>query len=268
MSKESLDMNERNNLIAKLQYLENQRYPSDRSQELPVKESALLREQYYQVLGEYSDRLPRVILSKCPHCREPLKRTFDLYGLDGPWWWLVPECKFEEPQHCEHFQVLLGAVSFHGREPREVITEVRPGTGVPFVVPILLDLPEMAAVIGEIKLATGDTAYPIAYFSTTKIQPNQLHQPWCRNELWFKDEDGNSCWTAANNKFDFDLLPYVRDGRLRWVDLSDPELTLHPVNDEPCPFIDLPGDRECQQIVGRERGLIGLPTGEPLNPFE
>jgi hypothetical protein len=44
--------------------------------------------------------------------------------------------------------------------------------------------------------------------------------------------------------------------------------SVHPVGDEECPFLDLPGDRENQIVVEGSRDLIGLPTGEPFNPFE
>lgn len=268
MSDESLNRQERDTLVEELKTLTGGLYPQDRSLSPDEREVALLRERYYAVLGEYADRLPRMVLSRCPHCETPLKRAFDPYGLDGPWWWLIPLCKFEEPQCCDHFKVLLGAVDLHGREPIEVDTEVRPGPDVPFVVPALLASPGMIVVVGKIALSTGDTAYPIAYFSTSEIEPIQLHQPWCRNELWFTDEDDNPCWTAANDVFDFDLLPYVTDGRMRWVDLDDPKVPLYPAAGEKCPFLNLSGDRERQQIVGGSRELIGLPDGEPLNPFE
>lgn len=145
---------------------------------------------------------------------------------------------------------------------------MRPGPDAPFVVPALLELPRMVAVVGKTRLATGDTAYPIAYFSTERIDPALLHQPWCRNELWFTDEAGNSCFTISNDAYDFDLLPYLKDGRLRWVDLDVPELSLSPPQSDTCPFIHLPGDRQRQMLSGGKRTLIGLPTGEPINPFE
>ena len=268
MSDTALSRQERDALLAELQTLNSRLYPNDRSLSPDEREAALLRERYYGVLAEYADRLPRVVLSRCPLCGTPLKRAFDPYGLDGPWWWLIPLCNFEEPRCCEHFKVLLGALDLHGREPLEVETEVRPGPDVPFVVPALLSLLDMVAVVGKVSLATRDTAYPIAYFSTEEIESINLHQPWCRDELWFKDENGNPCWTTANEVFDFDLLPYVTDGRMRWVDLDDPKVPLYPVAGVKCQFLDLPGDRERQQIVGGSRELIGLPDGEPLNPFE
>jgi len=237
-------------------------------EDLPRREKDLLWERFYVRLGEYSDRLPRMVLSKCPHCGVPLRRAFDPYGPDGPWWHASALCKIDEPAHCGHFQVLLGSLDLHGRVPAEVKEEVLPGPDVPFVVPKLLELPEMVAVVSAIELATGDTAYPIAYFSTAEIPPVMLHQPWCRKDYWFKTEEGNSVWSVANDPFDFDLVPWIRRGKLKWVDLAEEGLPLRPLGDEPCPFVDLPGDRENQILEGGMRDLVGLPTGEPCNPFE
>ncbi len=267
MSEPGMGREERDRIVAELKELDRKIYPEGDSRELPERERDLLKDRFYQVLGEYSDRLPRVTLSKCPHCGAPLKRAFDPYGLDGPWWHASGICKIEEPAHCGHFQVLLGAVALHGREPVEVKEEVRPGPDVPFVVPKLLELPNMVVVVSWISLATGDTALPIAYFSTEEIPPLMLHQPWCRKDYWFQTEEGGSSWSVANDLFDFDLKPYLGKGQLKWVDLEEKDLPLHPVGDEKCPFLDLPGDRENQIIEEGSRDLIGLPTGEPLIPF-
>jgi hypothetical protein len=262
------DREDRDRLVAELMELDARIYPGSSGEKLPERDRDLLKERYYGVLGEYSDRLPRMVLSRCPHCGAPLKRAFDPYGLDGPWWHASGICKIEEPSHCGHFQVMLGAVAFHGRVPVEVKEEVRPGPDVPFVVPKLLELPKMVAVVSWISLASGDTALPIAYFSTEDIPPVMLHQPWCRKDYWFKTDSGDSGWSVANDLFDFDLKPYILGGQLKWVDLEEKDLHIHPVSDEECPFLDLPGDRENQIVVEGSRDLIGLPTGEPINVFE
>ena len=265
---DSLTKEERDLLIEEMVRIDAELYPDDDSDGPGVRASILLREKFYQVKGEYADRLPRLVLSRCPFSGEPLKRAFDPFGLDGPWWHSLNDVVFDEPRPPAAFQVLLGAVNFHGRIPVEVREEVRPGPGVPFVVPRLMGLPQMRAVIGQMKLATGDTAYPVAYFSTAEIEPILLHQPWCRKDYWFPTESGDAGWSIANDVFDFDLAPYLADGRLWWTDLSDPQGRVLGLRDGECPFLDLPGDRELQQVVAGEVGLIGLPTGVPVNPFD
>jgi hypothetical protein len=267
MADQSLTREERDRLLAELADIDARRYPEDESAEPEARESALLRERYFLKLAEYADRLPRVVLSACPFCSEPLARAFDPYGLDGPWWHTDVEVAFEEPRSCPHFQVLLGAVDLRGREPAEVTAAVKPGPDAPFVVPVLLDLPGMVAVAGLFELATGDLAYPIAYFSDQEIAPAQLHQPWCRDAYWFKDAEGNAGWSIANDVYDFDLAPHLAAGRLRWVDLAGQPPRVCGAADGPCPLVDLAGDRERQLLSGGERELYGLPNGEVLDPF-
>jgi hypothetical protein len=43
---------------------------------------------------------------------------------------------------------------------------------------------------------------------------------------------------------------------------------VYRAGDEPFPFRELPGDRERQQIAHGQRALLGLPTGDALNPFD
>lgn len=257
----------RDELVQRFNDLETRLYPTDGSEPPPVEESARIREESYQALGEYSDRLPRMRLSVCPYCEAPLKRAFDPFGLDGPWWFADVLVPFEEPAACEHFRVLLGALHLGGRVPAETTAEVRPGPEAPFVVPDLLDLAGMIAVVGRVELPTGDLAYPVAYFADQPTRPEDLHQPWCRTAFWFQDGEGTTAWSVSNSLWDFDLKPHVDGGNLRWVLLDDPANRVLTAADGACPFLDLPGDREMQQLVGGNRDLIGAPTGEPLNPF-
>lgn len=226
------------------------------------------KERLFAALGEYADRLPRMRLSVCPYCEQPLKRVFDPYGMDGPWWHVDVQVKYEEPAPCEHFRVLLGALYLGDRVPEEVGAEVRPGPEVPFVVPALLALPGMLAVVGRLTLATGDIAYPIAYFADQPTRPIELHQPWCRTMYWFQHDDGRTGWSTANDVFDFDMRTYVESAQLRWADLTARENRVLRGTEAAFPFFDLPGIRERQQIIGGEREFMGVPTGEPLNPFD
>lgn len=260
---------ERDAVVHRLRELETQIYPPSGTPGPSAGDRANLREQFYVVLGEYSDRLPRLSLSVCPYCAVPLRRVFDPFGVDGPWWHTDVQVTYEDPRSCEHFKVLLGALTLADGKPVEATEEVRPGPEVPFVVPALLSHPGMIAVVGRLELATGHIAFPIAYFSNTEIAPIELHQPWCRKDLWFKDDEGNACWTIANDLWDFDLAPYMAEGRLRWVLLEETEPRVRSsVNSDGCPFLDLPGERCPQQLVAGEREFLPLPTGEPLNPFE
>lgn len=259
---------ERDELLSRAWSLDARIYPPDAAQAPHGRPAALLREAYYQALGEYADRLPRVVMSACPFTGRPLKRAFDPWGLDGPWWQQGREVEIDEPAPPPAFKVLLGALALRGRAPAEARETVIPGPEVPFVVPRLMDLPGMIAVVARLDLETGDTAYPIAYFSEEEISQTHLHQFWLQQEHWF-DLEGKSAWLIANDPWDFELGPWVRSGRLRWIEPGDPaSRVVDGSAGARCPFLDLPGERQPQSIAGGQRELLELPDGTPVDPWE
>ena len=224
---------------------------------------------YYAVVAEYADRLPRTVLGACPFTGKPLLRSFDPYGFDGPWWHTVRTFAPDEPGAPSTFRVLLGAVDLRGRVPVEATNSVIAGPGAPYVVPRLLEMPGMVAVVHRVEMATGDIAYPIAYFSRDEIHPSKLHQPWTRPDLWFKAESGDSVWTMKNDVWDFDLAPWIERGQLAWVEPgSDPVRVLDHRSGRPCPYVGLPGVRMQQLIAKGAVSLMDPPDGEMPVPFE
>lgn len=257
---------ERAALLARIAEVESKMYPADGPRPgRPL--AARLRDTYYALLGEYSDRLPRVPLSVCPFTGLPLVRSFDPFGFDGPWWQKDRTFTPEEPGAPPTFRVILGAVDLRGREPAEAGPIVLAGPAVPYVVPRLLGLPGMVAVMHRVELQTGDVAWPIAYFSSDETPPWQLHQDWTRPERWFKAEDGSDSWLLANDTWDFDLAPWIERGQLRWVAERGGKLVTLGAG-ERCPWLDVPGDRVPQELAGGVRELGDPPTGEAAAPFE
>lgn len=260
---------ERDNLLKRAWEIDGRLYAKESEARPQGRERAQLKETYYRILSEYADRLPRVMMSACPHSGEILKRSFDPWGLDGPWWHKDQEVRIEEPAAPASFKVLLGAFSLNGRDPEEVRAPVIPGPEVPFVVPALLKLPGMVAVVSRLETVRGGVAYPVGYFSTEEIQPDQLHQFWLRQDFWFTQEDGTTAWLTANDRWDFDLGPWVESGKLRWIEPGDREGTVRSASDtDRCPFVDLPGDRFPQVMAWGTRDLLDLPDGSLVNPFE
>ncbi len=242
---------------------------------LSTRENVIRRERLLALLAEYADRLPRPVLSICPFTGERYLRTFDPFGLDGPYWDARCMVPFDEPRASPCFQVLLGACDLKGRTPAEVDEQVVPGPSVPFVVPELLALPGMVAVIGRLSFASGDVGYPIAYFSDQPIAPESLHQEWGRLDYWFKRSDGrDAAWLVSTAEWDFELAPWIEKGKVLWIepdlDAAGQPLVLRRANDPDspaCPFVNLPGERAPQQIEGGERDLLPLPDGTPIDPF-
>jgi len=256
-------------LLDKAWSIEAQLYPDDDAPELDDQARAKLEETYFLTLAEYADRLPRVVMSICPHTGAPFKKSFDPWGVDGPWWHKDREVEIEEPKTPPTFKVLQGALALQGRTPLEARAPVIPGPEVPFVIPRLLELPGMVAVVSRLSLATGDVAYPVAYFSTEAIPHPRLHQFWLEEDYWFETDDGKSGWLIANDLWDFDLAPWVRAGKLRWIEREASALRVVDGRDgPPCPFLNLPGDRQPQSLGFGKRVLLELPDGSPVNPFE
>lgn len=264
----SLTREERARLLGTAAQIDSQLYPPEGVVRPSGREAVKLRETYYQVLGEYADRLPRITISVCPFTGARLKHSFDPWGLDGPWWHYSREVEIQEPAAPPSFKVVLGAVNFHGRLPVEARESVMPGPETPFVVPRLLSLPGMIAVVSSLKMETGDTAYPVVYFSETDIPHSSLHQFWLQQEYWF-EVNGKSSWLIANDKWDFDLQPWINSGKLRWIRPDDSKSqVVDGRNGEACPYVGLPGDRFPQSVAFGERGLLDLPDGSPINPFQ
>ena len=220
-----------------------------------------------RLLDRYEKGLPRVAISRCPHCGEVLDYVLDVGGLDGMWWndaGLVETPPPDEPHH----KVVLGAIDFHGRQPSETEDngDVMAGPPVPFVVPDLLALPGMIVVVSQLELVRDDTAYVMAYFSRARIDPVRLHQPWARKNMSIPGGPGRDwTWATSNDTWDFELQPWIDAGKLVWIEPGDRDLVVRTAG--ACPYVGLPGERERQVIMGGEVVLTGLPTGEMICPF-
>lgn len=232
-------------------------------------QAAALTARRDQLLVEYASRLPHLAASACPLCGEKLAYPFDPFGFDGPWWAAGALAEDPPPHGCAHFRVLLGAVNVHRRPLTEAAahSEVWLGPEVPFVVPRLLNLPGMRAALAESTLASGDTAYLIAYFSPAPIHGALLHQPWARAAYAVIDKKGrHQGWTRKEDGWDFDLAPWIEQRRLGWIEPGDPRWEVRFTL--PCLFDRLPGHRAPQVI---ERGVLRLrplPSGAAEPHFE
>lgn len=258
---------ERDALVRKARELNARLYPQDGTSAPEGIEASRIREAYYLALAEYADRLPRVLMGACPFTGQPFKNSFDPWGVDGYWWQEGREFDTVEPQRPTSFKVLLGALAFHGRTPTEATSTVIPGPEVPFLVPRLLELPGMVAVVSSLSLETGDTAYPISYYSQEEIPPEDLHQFWLQQDFWFKQEEGGTGWIIANDPWDFDLRPWIEKGKLRWIPPGDTTGKVIAGPSAQCPYLDLAGDRFPQCVAEGERSLMELPDGTPVDPF-
>jgi hypothetical protein len=268
---DDLTRDERDELLRRAFRMNGRRFPGPEAP--PVDPDVFHRssDDFFLAVGTYFDRLPRLVMSACPFCGEALVRSFDPWGVDGLWWGIDAICEWDEPAPCEHFRVLLGATRIDESQLVDtMLMEAQPGPEPPFVVPRLLELPNMIAVVGELPMERCGPAYPIAYYSDQEIASLELHQEWRRNMHWY-EEGGKWLWTYANDPWDFELEPYVKADKLRWVLLGageDPPRVRKSSDGEVFPFLGLPGEREKQCISGGTRSFLPLPDGSFPWPFE
>jgi hypothetical protein len=204
---------------------------------------------------EYVRRLPRMVMAPCPHCAKPLHRTFDPFGVEGFWW--RGGAPPDEAPACPHFCVLLGAVNLRGRRPRPDF-DVHPGPGAPFVIPRLLGVDGMIAVVSEIPLEDGTTAYPIAYFAPRRPPVQGLAASWARTSFVYTTQLGEHAWrrahepsgAAGDDTWDFALDRWLASRRLRWCGPGTDRTTLSQAAPDRCPFRDVDGPRGPQAIYG------------------
>ena len=227
-----------------------------------------IRQELRRSKEAYFDVLPRVPLSRCPHTNELLVRAFDPVGVDGLWWQEGQLIEFDEPAPPPTFQVLLGALNMNGKPPQGGPSEALVGPEVPYVIPRILEMPEMMAVVSEVRMANDYIAYPIAYFSTESPPPGSLTQSWRESQYSFQTPAGTPAWTVKTDPWDFDLERWVEVRKLQWVDPGDEDMQVRSGSWAEYPFRAVTGRREQQIIEGSDVWTEPPPSGEELEPFE
>jgi hypothetical protein len=172
-----------------------------------------------------------------------------------------------EPQACPHFRVLTGALNLNGLPPVGGEAEAHPGPGVPYVIPKVLELPTMVAVVHELKMKNGYTAYPISYFSSEKPSSYVLANPWTRQSASYRTPSGQSGFAYKTDPWDFNLPPWVSQGKLRWIERGDKDHSLSRRPPAEFPYANLTGPRLRQTIVKDRVFTAPPPNNEKINPF-
>ncbi|MEO1209590.1 MAG: hypothetical protein AAFX78_08615 [Cyanobacteria bacterium J06638_20] len=243
-------------------------------------------ERIREIIQCYNNQVPIVPLSRCPFCQAINYHSFDFYDLDGLWWWseegwgrtVDNGCRPRKRHRpCPHFWALSGAVTIRGTVSPSPI-RVQPGPEIPFVFTHTLNAPSIKVVISQFSVGA-HTAYPIAYFSDVKPVPREAVRPyfkeWAKNcaliaqsktgvvdyggtdNLYYPLADARSSYLSRAAD-DFDLAPWIEQGRVLWIAPGDESLTLQQ-QVEGCPYLNLPGRRKRLSIW---RGKVRtLPPG-------
>ncbi len=229
-----------------------------------LEQAKLIFTQTRQAEQEYLHHLPRPTLSRCPICNQPLQRKFDPYGLDGLWW--RSDAVVEEEPACMHFCVLRGAVDFNGHPLKGGDFEAHIGPQVPYIIPRLMEWPEMVAVVSEIQMENGYKAYPIAYFGKRRPPPQDLTSGWARTNYLYTTQLQKVQWRIPNDPWDFDLRPWVTQGRLQYCIWENDNLVLKSSVEE-FPFFDLSGERRPTVVKDNSVWHEPFPEGSIIRPM-
>jgi len=218
-----------------------------RSLDSCVKESAALYNSLADLRNQYRLHLPVLPLSRCPCTGQVVYHSIDPYGLDGFWW------DYHDPIRLYRFLPstlfsFSGALRLNG--PVEMTRFLcRPGPGIPFIIPELIEADGIKAVISSQGIGS-HTGYPILYFADpvpTGIEPVN---DWGADHWKRIDIFGSFHWNESvdfEDEYDFNLGPYLRSGRLLWIRPGDSTMSLRSgVAD--CPYADMKGERRIQRI--------------------
>jgi hypothetical protein len=204
---------------------------------------------------QYRARLPVYLLARCPICGGRVHEAIDTYSLNGPGWkgiggrgfgWYGPVSKESSTEsevsydaECRHAKIVSVMVNLNGIQPDDVTQEVHITSERPFVMSPVLNLDKTYAVIHSLPIDRFDddepqrryTAYFVTYFTDVDRRLyDRVMQP---------AHEGYGL--VAIDWATYDLLPWVKRGKLYWLDKNDPDL---PLRNEPArdfPYANVKG---------------------------
>lgn len=214
-------------------------------------ELAPLRAERYDLGVAYARGLPRPALARCPFSGEALHHPIDTAGLDGMWWEYHAMSRSLPKGAPRTFFSLQGAM--HLELPVEDTPFlVKPGPGVPFVLPRLLADSGMRAVVSTLEVGL-HRAYPVVYFKQSG-PPLDRPNEWGRNRFEVAGEGDKWSWGERfedPDGYDYELEPWITRGQLLWIAPGDDTLTLRSTIDD-CPYLRLAGPRTPQHVQDRQ----------------
>lgn len=214
------------------------------------------------LLHLYREGLPRLPIARDPYSGDVFDFAVDTFGLDGPWWdYHYPVRPADEPP-ASVFSI-TGAMSIE-HAPPTFAHVAKVGPGAPFVVPRLLAHDAVTAVISQIDVA-GNPAWPITYFADPPLLDHHRFNTWGANRYHWRWPDGDWRWndcTEDAETLDFDLLPWIESGKLRWIAPGDRTLVLRDTTAR-CPYRRIAGVQAFQRV---SQGKVWTQLGDVPRP--
>ncbi|MBL1075196.1 hypothetical protein JK358_12415 [Nocardia sp. 2] len=209
--------------------------------------------QLYELQDAYRAQLPEVSVSRCPFTGVEVRWPLDDVDLDGWFWdWDKPARRLVNPVP-RTWLAMGGAVRL--AEPVTAAPFMcKPGPDAPYVIPQLLEVPEVRAVVAEVPIGR-HTGWATTYFATIRPTDIPLENTWGSQKYDVYDTGGQwRAWSEHRRllrEYDFELRPWLESGKLLWIAPGDSGVTLREGVAE-CPYLDIDGERRRQRIHNGE----------------
>jgi hypothetical protein len=215
----------------------------------------IVRDALDEATEAYLLALPRVPVARCPFTDEIAAIAIDTYGLDGPWWDYQAALR---PVEARPATMIAFTGALHLDLPvEETVHLVKPGPGAPYVLPRLLGVPGVQAVIRGTAVGR-HRGWTVCYFAASRPAETQGANDWGADH--YRVGGG---WDTVPEDFDprdFDLTPWIEQGRLAWIAPGDESATLRR-EVEGCPYLGVAGTHEVQRV---QDGVVWAPSVAPL----
>ena len=180
------------------------------------------------VFTNYWNGIPEYLIARCPICDATFTSQLDTYSLR---YWVRPRhgeslFGFDEKIGCKHFVRTHHFINLNGLMPTELHHQKTLGSEVPYVHPFWLpdDVGSCAVMHAlpicrpeEHRFVPSYSLYVITYYSEDPTE--MLNRRWKAIKAW----STLLTPTAFSNQEEiFDLVRWVRAGKLWWLDSHDP----------------------------------------------
>ncbi|MRH88614.1 hypothetical protein GFY24_14375 [Nocardia sp. SYP-A9097] len=207
----------------------------------------------FDLHSEYQKMLPRIALARCPLTGSTAHWALDIGDLDG-WYWRSENPVQQLPTGLPQTWIAMKGAVRLAEPPTFAPYDCRPGPGMPFILPHLLEQPEARAVITELPIGR-HTGWAITYFAPRRPEDIALEDLWGQHGNPVLDPRGLEREYAerlpGRRTKDFDLLPWLDTGKLLWIESGDDTATLRQ-GAEDCPYLGIEGDQREQRIYKGE----------------
>lgn len=191
-------------------------------------ELRLLVEERLELHDVYASSLRAQPLSRCPLTGEVVSSTIDREDLDGLWWNADHPIRPDAPAPATLLG-FSGAIPLDEAALPETPFRVCPGPERPFVVPSVLEAPDVVAVVSSVGIG-GREGFAIVYFAPAEVGARRTAPP-----TWGVPPPPDP------SDRDFDLTPWMETERLLWIAPHDATLTLQG-GAVRCPYLEAAGD--------------------------